>query len=79
METVNAAILESIQYDKIVYIEQMQGGEEFTKVANDLESVCENSTSYEGPENDCTYVYEYWGINQNNNQWRIHLIGPKTV
>jgi len=79
IETVSVAILDSVREDKITYIE-MKGDDELTKIIGDLlESLCQNSTSYAGPAEDCTHIYEFWGTNGSGNEWRVHLIVPTTV
>ena len=78
METMTAqqAIEASINEDRIVRLHHANGGDAFVEALNTLSAECDDNVSYVGPEEDGTYIYEYWG-DQDGEEWRVHVIGPR--
>lgn len=77
--TAQTAINESKAEDRIVTLEFANGGKTFTAVLDELSALSEGDTSYAGPDEDGTYIYEYWGKSEEGDDWRVLVKGPRTV
>ena len=69
--TVDTAIEDSIRESRIVHIEDVQlDTQNFVRLADELSSRADDWTEY---PTDGGLVREYWGTDDDGDNWRIHL------
>lgn len=70
--TVQTAINESIAEDRIVHLEFTGKGQGFDEVTAELAERAEDSVVHR-PDNDGPIIHEYWGTDEEGDEWRVHV------
>ena len=67
-ENVQRAICDSIRENRIVVLKSRIDTENWLNLTNELSTLAQDWTA----RNDG--VREYWGVDENNQEWRIHVV-----
>ena len=68
------AIAESIERDRIVTIREPAGSDDWRAVCDALSGWADGSAEYAIDDGEMS---EYWGTDESDNDWRVHVIGER--
>ena len=72
--TINAAIESSIRENQIVTLTDTLDCESWVCIATGLSALCDDWTEQQV---EGVNMREYWGVDEDGDAWRVHLIGTK--